>query len=403
MNNNELKNKVQQEAITRWKAVGFQGSVEIITGLGKTFIGLHALYEMPKDDKIHLFLAESKDRKADLIEDIKKYNKIFNRDVLNDYNLNFHCYQSVFKWKKQSFGLVIADEIHDSLSPAYFKFYENNSFDAIIGLSATINRDTGYKTDKGYITKGDYLNKIAPVCFTYGINKAKKEGTTRRLKMYVIHHHLEKKEKTVLAGSKRKRFLQTEEAAYKYWDKEHKKAFYIDEDEIRGIKIAFTARRRSDLLYNLKSKVKGTNKLLETLTNKTIVFGNSIDALLKVTPNVISSRNSDEKNRRIRDSFETGSTQVIGSFKKLKQGANLEGLDNCIIMSYYGMDKDFIQRIGRLRDNGKLGRIFVFVTIGTQEEVWFTKMSAHLDIEKVYCPNVEHCIKVLKHDRLSEK
>tara|TARA_R110000851_G_scaffold315229_2_gene477552 strand:- start:4146 stop:4385 length:240 start_codon:yes stop_codon:yes gene_type:complete len=77
---------------------GKKGTCQIITGLGKTFISLHALYTMPKgDDKIHLFLAEQKDRVKDLREDILKYNKLFNRDVLNDYNLQFQCYQTVYK------------------------------------------------------------------------------------------------------------------------------------------------------------------------------------------------------------------------------------------------------------------------------------------------------------------
>lgn len=53
---------------------------------------------MPKKDgKINLFLAETVERKKDLIADIQKYNKIFNRNVLNDYILKFSCYQSAYK------------------------------------------------------------------------------------------------------------------------------------------------------------------------------------------------------------------------------------------------------------------------------------------------------------------
>jgi|TARA_R110000851_G_scaffold314588_5_gene476711 hypothetical protein len=53
---------------------------------------------MPRDDlKEHYFLAEVTDRKKDLIDQITLYNKIFKRDVVNDYNLQFACYQTAYK------------------------------------------------------------------------------------------------------------------------------------------------------------------------------------------------------------------------------------------------------------------------------------------------------------------
>ena len=84
---------------------------------------------------------------------------------------------------------------------------------------------------------------------------------------------------------------------------------------------------------------------------------------------------------------------LIGSFKKLKQGANLPNIDNCIIMSYYSTDKDFIQRVGRLRQNNKIGNIFIFLTHETQEVVWFSKMFDNItNLSMIYCDNVEDCL-----------
>jgi len=106
--NNLSKDKVQREAVEKWINSNKKGTVEIITGLGKSFISLHALYTMPKN-AIHLFLAETVERERDLMKDILKYNEIFNRNVLEDYDLRFYCYQTSYKWKHQKFGLVIAD------------------------------------------------------------------------------------------------------------------------------------------------------------------------------------------------------------------------------------------------------------------------------------------------------
>lgn len=394
---NEQKDKVQREALSAWLLANKRGTVEIITGLGKTFIALHALYTMPKDNTIHLFLAEVTDRRKDLMDDIEKYNKIFGRNVLADYNLEFHCYQTVYKWKQRTFGLVIADEIHDSLSPAYVKFYQNNKFSAIIGLSATINSNTRYKVNGVVVTKGLYLQNVAPICYTYGLDKGIKEGTSRNLNVYIIKHKLDDKIKSVPAGNSKKRFYQTERQAYDYWDNQHKRAWFIKDDEQRELKIRITSHKRSTILYNLASKVIATKHLIAHLPNKTILFGNSLDALLQVTSNVVSSRNSEDKNDLIRYNFDIGNIDLIGSFKKLKQGANLVDVDNCIIMSYYSTDKDFIQRIGRLRQNSKIGNIFIFLTEHTQEVVWFKKIFDNIEnLNMIYCSSVEHCTELLK-------
>lgn len=387
---NKKKDVIQQKALEQWIKSGKKGTCEIATGIGKTILALHALYTMPMDGKTHLFLAESTSREKDFYDDCNKYAKIFGKNPLHDYNIQFFCYQTVYKWKKEpNIGLVIADEIHDSLTPAYSKFYFNNKYDAIIGLSATVNRETKYEE----FTKGDLLDQIAPICFTYDLSTAQAEGTSRKLKVFVIQHRLDDKDKNIPSGNKNKRFYQTEKAAYDYWDKQHKKAWYIADDELRGYKIKTTSHKRSNILYSLPSKVNIISKLVNKLEGKTIIFGNSLDSLYKVTPNVLSSRQTDEKNNKLRSDFDKGKLKVIGSFKKLKQGANLEGLDNCVIMSYYSTEKDIIQRMGRLRQNGKIGYVFILLTLATQEEVWFNKMIQNLsEIELIYCPNIDFCL-----------
>lgn len=399
MTNNLLKDKIQKEALTKWIENDKKGTAEITTGTGKTILALHALYTMDKDDTIHLFLAETNEREKDLLKDIELYNKLFNVNVLKDYNLKFYCYQTVYKWEKGNFGLVIADEIHDSLSPAYSKFYINNNYQAILGLSATVDIYKKYVTDNNYFTKGDLLNQIAPVIYTYTINDGKLEGISRNLNIYVIYQELDSVNKSIPAGNVKNKFFQTEKAAYEYWDKQHKQSWFIEDLEQKELRIRITSTKRSNLLFALPSKINIVKKLLSSLKGKTIIFGNNIDSLLKITSNVISSRNSQIHNDRIRDDFDNNKTKLIASFKKLKQGANLDNLDNCILMSYYSTEKDIIQRVGRLRNNGKIGNVFILLTKNTQEEVWFNKMMENItEFNIVYCDNIEDCIKKYKEN-----
>ena len=65
----------------------------------------------------------------------------------------------------------------------------------------------------------------------------------------------------------------------------------------------------------------------------------------------------------------------------LEQGANLNNLKNVVLFSYYGKNKSFIQRIGRLRQDGTVGNVYIFLTRNTQEQVWFNNMTDGIDFE----------------------
>lgn len=416
VSNIQKKDIVQRAALKAWIKSGKKGSAEISTGIGKTFLSLHALYEMPLDWSIeHFFFAEVVDRKLDLIKQIKLYNQIFNRNVLKEYNLHFTTYQSAYKWVGQKVGLAIFDEVHELCTPEYSKLYYNNHFKAIIGLSATIDKETYYQDIRR--SKLDIINDIAPICFTYSLDDGLRDGTSRQLDIYVIYNQLNNNDKSIKAGSKTKVFYQTEKAAYDYWNKsfiknvgqfidyskgnnESEKAYntrITKAENVKSIKIRNTASRRSKLLYKLPSKIPIVKELLKYVKGKTIIFGNDIDALLEVTKNVVSSRNKPDINNKIRDDFDTNKIQVIGSFKKLKQGANLADLDNCIIMSYYSKELHIKQMMGRLRDNGTIGKVFIIVTKETQEEVWFDKMFENLNnLNMIYCEDIESCINKIK-------
>jgi len=394
---NALKDEIQDKAVEAWKQAGKRGTIESITGSGKNFMFLKALYTMPQDNRntIHVFLAETKERELDFRRDIHKFNEIFDKNVLVDYNLQFFCYQKVYKWNKCEFGLVGCDEIHDQLTPEYVRFHLKNKCEAVLGLSAliksseyyTIKRDFELRNffNKDVLNKHDMLNKIAPICFKYTANQGQEDNTARKLNIYVIEHTLDEFTKNIPAGNRKVPFTQTEIKYYSYLETLFNKALTLEQkdnetliefEDRKDKEIRKVAYKRSEFLYNLPSKTYAIKILLNSIKQKTIIFGNSIKSLNDITPDaVISSHNSDEINDDIRSDFEYNKIQTISSFKKLKQGANLPNLDVCIIKDYYSSEVDFIQRIGRLRMNGdKIGHVFIFVTKNTQETVWFNKM-----------------------------
>ena len=385
------RGRIQSEALNAWIKLGQKGTIEVITGLGKTKIAMSAIKLLPKDSKI-LFLAEVKDRELELEREQEKWG-------VKDWDITFSCYQSAYKWKDTEWDLVIADEIHDSLTPVYSRFYRNNKYDSIMGLSATIDeRAVVEEVNDIKVTKGELLKKIAPVCYTYDINDGQVEGTARPLDIYVINHKLDIYNKTIVAGNNTKKWYQTEYGAYAYKDLMFRKALGAP-IEMRERKIHIASAARAKLLYELPSKVSVVKDLLNAITGRTILFGNSLSSLELITSNVISSHKGDKENKQIREDFDNGKLDLIAAFKKLKQGANLKDLDNCVIMSYYSKEKDLIQRIGRLRNNGEIGRIFILVTENTQEEVWYRRMTECLNEDNlniIKCSDVMDCIVKMK-------
>jgi superfamily II DNA or RNA helicase len=412
---NNKKTNIHEEALEKWIYQVKHGTVQLVTGTGKTFLFLKALYTMPKDmTKQHWFLAETTEREKDLNREIKKYNQIYNVDVYKDYDLKFHCYQSVYKWSGFKLGLVGCDEIHDQLTPEYFKFHLNNNYDACLGLSALINNTTSYtikKDDqlhklfgKDIINKFDMLNVMAPICYKYDMNQAQLDNTSRKLNIYIIKNKLDNNNKTILSGNMKNRFYQTEQEHYKYLNDVFIKVTNLerkDNEDIydyenrKNLEIIKASNRRSSFLYSLQSKLTLSKELLSNITEKTIIFGNYLPMLYNLTTNVVSSANNDENNEKIRDDFNESKIKTIASFKKLKQGANLDGVDVCLIVSYYSSEVDLRQRMGRLRQNGdKEGSVFIIVTENTQEVVWFNTMMENIKEHNIIlCDNVDNTIK----------
>jgi superfamily II DNA or RNA helicase len=400
MSLDKKREEIQTNALNSWVKADKKGTLEIITGLGKTIIALRAIMTMPKGSVV-LWLAETNQRWKDVENDIQQFKQFYGIDVYEHVDrIEMFCYQSAYKFREKEYDIVIADEIHDGLTLEYSKFFIYNKYKALIGLSATINRATIYKDENNEeITKGEIIDAVAPVCFKYNVSKGQEEGTARKLIIHVINHGLDSVNRNLIAGTKAKPFLTTEKAGYDYWDNEFKKSLFLP-SHIKEFKIRTTSSARARILYNLPSKIESCKKLLEVLKGKTIVFGNSIDALESVTPNVISSKKTDLQNSSIRESFDTDKINIIGSFKMLKQGANLKKLNNAIIMSYYSVEKDITQMVGRLRKDGdKLGHVFIYVTAGTVEIKWFSKMmSQFTSFEFIHHHNIESCVTYVKEN-----
>lgn len=333
---------------------------------------------MPKGSTV-IFLAEVTDREATIKADIKKFNKIYNTNLEEDYDISFACYQSAYKWENKHFNLVIADEIHNSLTAQYYKFYLLNTFDAIVGLSATIDResiiDENAKVNPE-LNKGDLIDRLAPVVYSITLEEAVDDDLVSDFEVLVLNSVLEGEEKKIYDSITR----QIEKCTNAY-------------------KFRALTRKRAWTMYNITSKIHICKALVDRLTKnfKVILFGNSLDSLLDITPYTVSSRYNKKENDEIKKKFDEGEINVIASFKKLKQGANLEGANIAILHSYYSVSLDYIQRVGRILRKGKNNyrAVIILRNRWTVEDRWLHKMIKDSPKEIINFDTVDELLKYI--------
>jgi superfamily II DNA or RNA helicase len=295
----------------------------------------------------------------------------------------------------ESNTIVVLDECHDILAPIYYGFVKMNLLGnniPRIGLSATIDKKTEYGEGDDVYTKLDLLNSFCPIVYRYTLSEGIKSGTNRHLRVFVIKNNLDT-DKNIKVETKTMNFMTSEQGSYEYYHKAFNQAIFMKPGPTKDFAIRMNAAKRAKILYTLPSKIRICEDLLRMLKGRTIIFGNDVDSLLKITPNCVTSRNSFAENQTIMKDFNEGRINTIASFKILEQGINLKNLQNIILHSYYGKTKSAIQRLGRLRADGTIGNVFIIVTTPTQELKWFNAMMADLNVEIIWCDSPIEAIK----------
>ena len=76
--------------------------------------------------------------------------------------VNRICYQNAYKLKEEHYDIVVCDEIHLGLSPEYRKFFENNTWNRLLCMTATPPEDIEYK---------EILFAMAPLIYNISFDK----------------------------------------------------------------------------------------------------------------------------------------------------------------------------------------------------------------------------------------
>lgn len=180
---NQKKLARQLSIIDKWIANGCRGTLEAVTGFGKTYVAILAIQRFRKKypehqidvvlPKIPLYEDWTDPIRGHIAKHNLQYVKAF---VVNTYVKNERRFPAI----------LILDEIHNYASDEFGKVFDiagvlpiediqRGTPPYVLGLTATLERQDGKHT---------FIEKFAPIIDTVTLEEAKREGYISKFKIY---------------------------------------------------------------------------------------------------------------------------------------------------------------------------------------------------------------------------
>lgn len=362
------KDKIQNQAVQAIIDNNGRGVVCMATGTGKSRVAILYIKKNPNIKKIALVVP------TEILRDInwKKEFSDWGEDELYE-TIDRYCYASIGKIKGKQYDLVILDECHH-ITAENFSFFRQNIVNDIIGLTATF--------PKSFLKKNLLFNlKLRPI-FNVTLEDATDKNLVAPFKIKVLFVNLNNSVKNIEAGNAKKRFYQTEKAAYEYINTQISR-LYSDSEEfgvsVNREKLKILSLRRARFIYNLRSKTNVAKRLLSQLSkdDRTLIFCGSISQAEELHYETFHSKTD----RKYYDLFKAEKINWLSCVNSLNEGDNISNLDKAVIVQINGNELNLIQRVGRVirKRPGHEAVIYIVCAKHTQDEVWLEKSLESFD------------------------
>jgi superfamily II DNA or RNA helicase len=341
------KDSIQRFGLNTWWLGGNgKGTLEYATGVGKTRCGvLAANFVSTISDKPILILCPTRTIRDQVwYKEFKKWGYL----ELYESRVRMECIQTAYKWSDEDFGLVIVDEIHNTLTEEYKKFYENNKYDYILGLTATV-------PDR----KRHMLNEIAPTVHKISVSQALKYKLVSPYRIFNVPIYFRPSER---------------EEYNKYSTK-------IDELQEKGVQAFGLVSKRGKILHGAKNKLLATKEIVSWFPDKYgFVFAQykkdveEIAFAIGGRAQFYHGSLKSNVEQKIIDRFcdREDSINVLVSAKKLNEGADFPYVSFAIIHAGTSSDLVQTQQLGRIirLEEGKQAILIRLYVPGTKDESW---------------------------------
>jgi len=333
--------RFQKEAVDRWCANKYRGTVVIPTGGGKTFVGLEAIRRLSLSTLICVTTKELAEQWRDRLKEMLGIDAGMLGDTKKEIKpVTVAIYNSATKYIEQiknRFGLLVCDECHHVPAQTFKTVAISMKTPYRLALSATPKR---YDMNESliYFTCGKII-------YTANYNELVNLKLASPLRFFRIYVDL------------------TSDEVMKYSS--------IDSSNI------FSFTKLAKIAYRAEKKYYVLRKLLEKLKNKKIlIFTQYVDQAEranKIAREIVKSAllTGNTKNReKIFERFKNGRLKCLVSTTVLDEGIDVPDADVAIILSGSGSERQLMQRIGRVLryGDGKIATVIEIVTKNTIEE-----------------------------------
>jgi superfamily II DNA or RNA helicase len=381
MDLNDLKDQQQKKALNHWAMNSFHGSIIAGTGFGKSRCGVIAVGETIKrlteyndygERIVHvtgLVLVPTTQLKDQFREEFIKWGYEGCLDTVD-----FMCYQSAYKMTGKHYDIVICDEIHLGLSKEYRKFFDNNIFERLLCLTATLPEEYKYK---------ELLLEIAPIVFEITLDECVELGLVSPYSITCRPLELTYNERTNYKKvNNRFVYWKGQLGKHDAWD--NAKAIMQDiratpEEKKAATQFYRSIRERKKIIDFAENKVESFKEIvLNNPDKKILAFGGANEFTDILTDSVIplaqayhSKRTKKQKEAAL-NNFKEGKINVLCSTKALNQGFDVPDANMGIICGITSKSLSMIQRVGRLIrfQKDKTGEVIILYVKDSQEEKW---------------------------------
>lgn len=380
---NAIRDKEQRLALNSWAKNDFVGSVIAGTGFGKSRVGILAIDYILKqksrsNKKSALVLVPTVQLQEQFREEFSKWGL---EDCLE--HVEILCYQSAYKLIGNHYSIVLCDEVHLGLSPQYRKFFDNNTYDKMLCMTATLPEEQEYK---------ELLKDLAPTVYKISLDQCVAKGIVAPYNIYC----------------KALSLTPTEQAEYKkinnafvYYKYQLGQFNAFDEAKrIMADKNAHPADKKSAVLFY--RAIRERKKIVDFASNKVAVFqklvfdnmdskilafsgANDFTDELCASVDPLSATYHSKKTKKQREKaladFKSGAINVLCSTKALNQGFDIPDANMGIMCGITSKALPMIQRVGRLIrfQEGKVGEIYILYVKDSQEEKWLKNATKTLN------------------------
>ena len=378
MENLTPRDTIQLEALNAWKDNNYMGTINLPTGVGKTRVLVTAAgndIRKNPDHKWIVVVPRERLRDVEIPNEFKKwgYQKEFKS------NVTVECIQSARERSGEHWAGVCIDEVHNTISPENKKLYENNTFDKIMALSATIEDEE----------KQEYLFEFAPLVYVKTVKEALELGLISDYRIYNLAVNFNTEElkaynKNQMAYVMFQNKLGGRAFAFNNASKYLKEKGQHSSNNVQNAVMFYSCmRKRKKLCFEASNKIIVSKSLKHLFGDKyglffceSIDFAESVSEAIGNTSVTYHSKMGKKAKVANMSAYTDARTKVnfLATAKALNEGFNLERCSYAICGSGSSKKLDQIQRLGRTIRMEE-GKIAIFVNLyvpNTQEEKWVT-------------------------------